>query len=84
MELNTGIGAFLGLFVILFPILAFILIFGEIVAMRKRQKKILELLRLLAQTAGSTFKSSLTTMILSLPQNGGIVIQSYLKQLHSR
>ena len=52
MELNTGIGASLGLFIILFPILAFILIFGELMAMRKRQNKILELLRLLAQNRG--------------------------------
>ena len=52
MDTQSGLGATLGLFVILFPVISFILIFGELMAVRKRQKKIMELLKLLAQNRG--------------------------------
>lgn len=47
------------LFFILFPIISFILIFGELMAVRKRQKKMLELLKLLAQNSGIDVRDKL-------------------------
>jgi hypothetical protein len=59
MDMNGGISASLGLFILIFPIVGFILIFGELMAMRKRQKKILELLELLAQNRGIDVREQL-------------------------
>jgi hypothetical protein len=43
--------------VLLFPIISFILIFGELMVIRRSQKKILELLKLLAQNRGIATRS---------------------------
>lgn len=42
---DGGIGATVSLLVILFPIIGFILIFGELMVIRKHQKRMMELLR---------------------------------------
>lgn len=42
---DGGIGATFLLLVIVFPIISFILIFGELMVIRKHQKRIMELLR---------------------------------------
>jgi hypothetical protein len=57
--MNLGISASLGLFIVIFPVIAFILIFGELMAVRKRQKRILELLKLLAQNRGIDIRERL-------------------------